>query len=122
MADEIRVPVQLALRNSAWETSRLLTGQKVTQNAAGWVSGTVATSTSEGNFSISGMTKPGWAYFKNLSITATENILIGTSTGQYDLQLNPDEGCAVRLNDATTTIYHKSDAGTPDLEYLILED
>lgn len=122
MADEIRLPLQLAVDNSGFQTTRVLSGQKMTQNAAGWVSGTVATSTSEGSVSISSMTKPGVAYFKNLSVTATENILVGTSTGQYDIQLNPDEGFAVRLNDATTTIYHKSDAGTPDLEYLILED
>lgn len=122
MADEIRLPLQMAVDNSGFQTTRVLSGQKMTQNAAGWVSGTVATSTSEGSVSISSMTKPGIAYFKNLSVTATENILVGTSTGQYDIQLNPDEGFAVRLNDATTTIYHKSDAGTPDLEYLILED
>jgi len=122
MADEIRLPLQMAVDNSGFQTTRVLSGQKMTQNAAGWVSGTVATSTSEGSVSISSMTKPGIAYFKNLSVTATENILVGTSTGQYDIQLNPDEGFAVRLNDATATIYHKSDAGTPDLEYLILED
>lgn len=122
MADEIKVPLQMAVNNAAFETARILSGQKITQNTAGWSSGTVATSTTEGSFSISGMTKPGVAYFKNLSVTAAENILVGTSTGQYDIQVNADEGFVVRLNDATTTIYHKSDSGTPSLEYLILED
>ena len=59
MADEIRLPLQMAVDNSGFQTTRVLSGQKMTQNAAGWVSGTVATSTSEGSVSISSMTKPG---------------------------------------------------------------
>ncbi len=122
MADEILAPVQLSVDNAAFQTMRVINGQRITQNIAGFVAGTVTTSTTEGSVSISSMTKSGVAYFKNLSSTATENILVGTSTGQYDIQINPDEAFAVRLNDATTTLYYKSDAGTPSLEYLILED
>jgi hypothetical protein len=124
MADEIRLPIQFAVNNAGFETTRVISGQSITQNLSGggWVSGTVATSTGEGSISLSGMTKPGIAYFKNLSVTASENILLGTSTGQYDIQLNPDEAFVVRLNDGTASVFHKSDAGTPDLEYLILED
>jgi hypothetical protein len=122
MADEIRLPVQLAVDKSGYETARVISAQKITQTNGGWLSGTQATTTSQSSFSVGGLTKPGVAYFKNLSITAGENVLIGTSTGQYDIQLNPDEAFAVRLNDATATIYFKSDAGTPSFEYLILED
>jgi len=122
MADEIRTPVQLAVDNNGYETARVVSAQKMTQTNTGWVSGTVATSTSQGSISLGGMTKPGIAYFKNLSVTASENILLGTSTGQYDIQLNPDEAFVVRLNDGTASVFHKSDAGTPYLEYLILED
>jgi hypothetical protein len=122
MADEIRLPIQFAVNNAGFETTRVISGQSITQTTGGWLSGTQSTSTSQSSFSVGGLTKPGVAYFKNLSIAAGENVLIGTSTGQYDIQLNPDEAFVVRLNDATATIFYKSDAGTPSFEYLILED
>jgi len=123
MADEITVSIDVQLINGNVRTRRGQgRNQQIDQTTADFVCGKVATSTSEGSFSISGMTKPGIMHIRNLSDTASENILIGTSTGQYDQQYNPGEEFAFRLNDAATTIYHKSDLGTPEFEYLILED
>src|SRR6266545_5690267 len=79
---------------------------------------TVALSTSDASLSKGTITTIGWVYVKNLDVT--NNILIGSDGTLFPLMLKPGEYGVFRWNAAA--FHAKSAAGTPQIEYCLIED
>jgi hypothetical protein len=75
-------------------------------------------STSDSNITKGNIGTIGWIYVKNLD--TTNNIIIGTDGSLYPLLFKPGEYGVFRWNGAA--FHAKAVAGTPIIEYMIIED
>lgn len=107
--------VALTTTNGA---ARSLSLSKTTVPTGGdYVSGTVATSTSDGTIALGAVGTPGTVNVINRD--ATNSIDIGSDGTLYPIRLAPGVGASIPWNAAA--VHHKSTAATPVLEYFITE-
>ena len=85
-----------------------------------YVTGTLATSTSDATIDDGDIGTLGWVVLLNLSTTASENILVGDDGTNYPVIMEPGEPAIFRCNGGT--VHVKSSTGTPSVEYLLIED
>ena len=125
MSDEILVTIDISVDNAEFETRRNVRNKSFDQSTANFETGIATTSTSEGEITLTtGVTTAdvGMCYIKNLSSTTGEIIELGGNTGERWLHVKPGESALFRLAAATLKLFHKSAAGAPKFEYLILSD
>jgi hypothetical protein len=80
--------------------------------------GSIGLSTSDTTLNKGNIGTLGYVYFKNLD--AVNNVTIGSDGTLFNLTLKPGEFGVIRWNAAA--IHAKSAAGTPLLEYWMVED
>ena len=79
----------------------------------------VTLSTSNTALSKGNISSIGYVFFKNLD--ATNNILIGSDGTTYPMMLKPGEYAFFRWNLAGALLQAKASAGTPVLQYCLIE-
>jgi hypothetical protein len=127
MANEITLQIGLNCTNGEFTFPRIGSSNQINQTTIGGGGPGVITAVTTGDgttVNLSGMTNPGWAYFKNLD--TTNFVLIGTAgtTGVgYLARLDAGEECAIRLNPAMTSdiLYIKADTASVKVDVRVLE-
>ena len=78
----------------------------------------IALTTTDSNISKGNIGTIGWVYVKNLDVT--NQVQIGGDGTTYPITLNPGEYGTFRWNAAA--FHAKCTAGTPSLEYMLIEN
>lgn len=127
MANEITVNVSLQVSKGYLGHSQVPGSISVDMAGSKAAGGAQAAATGNGvaiDVGTLTSTTQGYAYFRNTSSSAGENIIIGTGTTSFVgfVELKPSETAVLRLcSTNATTITFKSTSGTPVLQYWIAE-
>ena len=68
------------------------------------------------------LTHPGWVYLKNLDTTNYATFGNQTTLAQHPIKLLPGESTIIRWPGAGTVVYGAGNAGTVNIEYIIVEE
>lgn len=119
MANEINVSATVTATKGNLSVSR--TGQKQSDlGTARYAAGAMSLTTTEAAIPLGPVTTPGVSYFKNLDTTNYLEIGLRPSGTFYAaVKLLPSELAVLRLG--TAAPYARAGAGTPLLDYTILE-
>jgi len=123
MASEITVSLTLSFTKGAKSETLQDLAAKFDMAGTDFVKATMVTATTPGAaIPQAGVGTPGWFFATNNSTTAGENIKITPEADGSSpcILLEPGESCCCRL--AATAPYAFSATGTPELEYMIIED
>jgi hypothetical protein len=126
MANEITVSMSLAFTKGDKNEKFKVSAATFDMAGTDYVKGTMITAAAPGTvIPLGGVTLAGWYLFKNNSTVAAEIISIKDLTGgARTINLHAGESSVGRFSTDTITVvpWAVAASGTPELEYMIIED
>lgn len=92
MANEIKVSVRLQNKNGNFDYSKNVANRSLDQaNAGGGNPGTISVTTVDETVSFGDLDTPGYCYAENLAQSGSQVISLGSASGDYLIELYPNE-------------------------------